>query len=182
MLERRFLGALGVALLGALGCRSEWKDVGDPCVLREEQDPRYPGLVVGDVVVQTGAEECDSKVCIAHGFQGRASCPYGQSAGAGECVTPDGDEVEVAVQPQLVRRPASGVMICSCQCAGPGPGPFCECGEGTTCVPLVADIGLSDDSVGSYCIGLGTSFVDSTYSREVCSPALGNCDDRVSGD
>jgi len=141
-------------LLLAVGCgktaegEGELLGLGDACLLSDELNPRFSGYAVTEVVLEDHAQACASEVCLAHGFQGRVGCPYGQAAGERRCRTSSGELVETAVEPQLLERPPSSAMICSCRCAGPGPGPFCDCGEGMEC----AELFLGLPGAGSYCI------------------------------
>jgi hypothetical protein len=120
-------------------------------------------------------------------FQGRVSCPYGQSqATADDCVAgqnaacadpnsaqyktscrkpgEDGvdiaDRINIEVPGQLKERQADDAVYCSCRCDGPDAAArYCECPDGFSCENLVEDIGLGKGQLaGSYCVKDGTNF------------------------
>jgi len=122
------------------------------------------------VNIDDHATMCESHVCIQNHFQGRASCPYGQVEGGGDCLAAGSyDSVTVPVAAQLQARPARQASICSCQCAGPGPGPYCTCSESMQCEHLVDNLGLGDNLAGSYCIPKDTQY-DPQGDASTCSP------------
>jgi hypothetical protein len=130
------------------------KPLGGPCIPVEEDDPGSGGFDLNQISINGNAVDCQSTVCLIHQFQGRVSCPYGQTASPnadGEtCTTPNGATVTVPVAAQLIDRPPSNSVYCTCHCAGPGPGPFCACPTGFACSPLI-DGSQSDPYAGSYC-------------------------------
>lgn len=154
--------------------------IGTPCILPEEADPTFTGFDGAEIIVDDHHDGCQSGTCLVHHLQGRASCPYGQTAAevatGGRCFRPySTDLVRVPVRPQLSERPASKHSICSCRCGGPGPGPFCECGAGMECAQLVDVLGLDADELsGSYCIPEGTRY-DATAARHECDRATMSC-------
>lgn len=138
--------------------------MGAPCIPGVEQQPDFSGFTVEEVNVEIGSPACGGGVCLTHHFQGRVSCPYGQTedalsldpADGRRCRVPGetGAAVEVPVPPQLVERRAENVVHCSCQCAGSDPAvEYCQCPEGMECVEL----GLS-----SHCIKTGTPYEPGT--------------------
>ncbi len=158
-----FLAALPL-LLTLAGCSSEVEvfnrtnaelvaRVGDPCVLQDENDPSFSGARLGETIIEE-PDACGTGICLAWHFQGRASCPEGGEPG--ECETPAGEPVTVAVEPQLEDRPAEEAMICSCRCSGDDLyGPLCDCPEGFACRHIVEDLGLGEESsryAGGYCV------------------------------
>lgn len=187
MFRQRMARLFGMTLLPLVGCADQEAadaelPLGEQCVLGDEREPNFSGFSRDEVVIETDTGVCGSGVCLANGFQGRSSCPYGQSAGAAECWTPDGEVVEVAVEPQLLQRPPSDATICSCRCAGPGPGPFCECGKGMDCTPLSPALGVNDEAADSYCIPKGRGYDPSTFARELCDAERQNCEERMPSD
>jgi hypothetical protein len=57
--------------------------VGDPCTPEQEYDPTFLGFSVGEVNVESKSFDCQTRLCLANHFQGRVTCPYGQTkAGA----------------------------------------------------------------------------------------------------
>jgi hypothetical protein len=66
------------ALYGAPGCGAT--GVGDPCIPDEEYDPTFQAFALGDVNVESKSYVCLTRLCLVNHFQGRVSCPYGQTA------------------------------------------------------------------------------------------------------
>lgn len=67
-------GTLG---LSALGCQSG--GVGDPCIPEDEYHQTFNGYAPTEVNVESKSFQCETRVCIVNHFQGRVSCPYGQT-------------------------------------------------------------------------------------------------------
>jgi hypothetical protein len=161
---------------------SQYEDIGVPCILEDESQPDFSGSSQREMYAGgTTLDECDSGVCLANHFQGRVSCPYGQTteqaASDPTCFVPGANEpVTVAVDPQLLSRPAATTMTCSCQCGGPGAGPFCNCPSGTVCETTLPITG--DPNAPMYCV-VERSVWDPTAppSPEVCIESDSNCGD-----
>jgi hypothetical protein len=162
---------------------------GAPCVPRLERDASFNGFGLEAVNLEFGSFECASNICLLNHFQGRASCPYGQTTEDAlqnpSCFLPGSDQpVTVPVDPQLVARPADETAICSCRCDGADPDQsYCACPSGMECAPLVRDIGVDGLGtslyiVGSYCIPSGTEY-DPMYppDPQVCVSNEMNCGD-----
>lgn len=137
-------GTLG---LSALGCESG--GVGDPCTPEDEYQQGFNGYGVTEVNIESKSFQCETRVCIVNHFEGRVSCPYGQSdadlAGEGptsprrcrvpgtsgeHCIDVDEntvpcpgaeniDVVNVPVTSQRLARNAQDTVYCSCRCKGP---------------------------------------------------------------
>lgn len=45
----------------------------------QEYDPTFAGFDPGEVNVESKSFDCETRLCLANHFQGRVSCPYGQS-------------------------------------------------------------------------------------------------------
>ena len=67
-----------VVAYGALGCESG--GVGDPCIPEEEYKQGFSGFALSEVNVESRSFQCETRVCIVNHFQGRVSCPYGQTS------------------------------------------------------------------------------------------------------
>lgn len=138
--------------------------LGAPCLPSHENLASFSDFDVEEVTLITNTPQCDSGMCLVNQFQGRVSCPYGntkESLPADHCFLPGSDQrVPVAVRPQLVERQDETAVFCSCRCDGPGDGPFCECPSDMRCTPLIGEVRLpaDPDIVGSYCIPQGTAF------------------------
>ncbi len=186
---------LGTLLLGsfALGC--ETGGVGDPCTPEDEYQPNFPGYSADEVNVESRSFQCETRVCLVNHFQGRVSCPYGQTETEIASLNPNdparcripgtsgedpNDAITAAVLPQFVERQADRAVYCSCRCRNAqgstdDGAQYCECPSGFTCEKLLDDLGLgSPELAGSYCIKNGTKYDKAAASSE-CSPALVNC-------
>jgi hypothetical protein len=160
--------------------------VGSPCLPAVESIADFSGFGLNEVNVEFGSADCDSTICLMNHFQGRVSCPYGQTSeqtmtASHACFVPRTNlPVVVAVEPQLADRTAEKHATCSCRCDGPGPGPFCACPSGTQCRPIVRELGVTggESFEGSYCIPTGTYF-DPYVPRDadLCVPDDMNCGD-----
>lgn len=178
---RRLLAACWLA--GGLGgCESG--GVGDPCVPEEEYAPDFAAFSAEEAVAETRSMQCETRVCLANHFQGRTSCPYGQTeqqaANDPRCFVP-GTQVPIrdAVSPQLLQRRDDDAVYCSCRCDGPDQGArYCECPTGFSCQELVPKLGLGHEELtGSYCIREGTNFVPRLLKpAEMCDAAKKNCE------
>lgn len=63
--------------LGALAC--EPGGVGDPCIPEDEYQTTFGGYDPSEVNVESRSFQCETRVCLVNHFQGRVSCPYGQT-------------------------------------------------------------------------------------------------------
>lgn len=198
--------AVGASFIGS-NCGGS--GVGDPCVPEEEYLTTFSGFAVGEVNVESRSFQCQTRVCLVNHFQGRVSCPYGQTeTTAGKCASeaesctpgssdheiscrvPDrsgsevSERISVKVAAQLKERTADDAVYCSCRCAGPDAGArYCECPSGFVCEPLVDDYGHGKGSLaGSYCIKENTAYDRTTLSNELCRNTEGNCGSLVDKD
>jgi len=201
--EAPWAWALGAMALGlsALGC--DPGGVGDPCTPEDEYRQQVPGYAVTEVNVESRSFQCETRVCLVNHFQGRVSCPYGQTPeeatecmGGGDCSPNNGkgcrvpgtdgqetnngqfvDRIEVAVAPQLIERSADDAVYCSCRCDGDDENArYCECPSGFACVELVEDLGLGADQLaGSYCIKEGTRYNTQQSVGMKCDKNAKNC-------
>ncbi len=161
----------GALVLGwtALGCTPG--GVGDPCTPEDEYQQTFNGFQVTETNVESRSFQCETRVCLVNHFQGRVSCPAGQTGAqaapysdpgpntmqngswAPQCSIPgtetnpgdrnSEDNINVAVPPQLVDRQTDQAVYCSCRCDGPDKNArYCECPEGFQCEQLVDDLKL----------------------------------------
>src|SRR5258706_15960238 len=57
--------------------------IGDPCVPEDEYQRYFSGYELNEVDFETRSFQCETRVCLVNHFQGRASCPYGQTLSNG---------------------------------------------------------------------------------------------------
>jgi hypothetical protein len=162
----RFGFVATVLLGGGLPC-CQAAGVGDPCVPEDEYQAFFSGYELTELDLETRSVQCATRVCLVNHFQGRVSCPYGQSLANGapaRCHIPGtsgpAGAIRVDVRPQLTNRRADDAVYCSCRCDGPDPlARYCHCPEGFACTELMRDVGLgSAELSGSYCIKAGTAY------------------------
>lgn len=163
------------------GCNSA--RVGDPCVPEDEYSEKFSSFSAEEVNVESASLQCESRLCLSNHFQGRVSCPYGQTEQQAQndprCFIP-GTKTPVsgAVEPQLLARRAEDTVYCSCRCDGPEANArYCECPSGYACKELVPRFGLNKQAqlVGSYCIKEGTAYDSRATSRNTCDPQKEDC-------
>ena len=69
-----------VVVVPQTGCKST--GVGDPCVPEQEYAQDFMGFDYHEVNVESKSFQCQTRLCLVNHFQGRVSCPYGQTAQA----------------------------------------------------------------------------------------------------
>lgn len=162
----------------ALGC--ETGGVGDPCIPEDEYQAGFPGYSADEVNVESRSFQCETRVCLVNHFQGRVSCPYGQSESQISSLAPNDparcripgtsgavatDEITAPVKAQFSKRQADKSVYCSCRCKNAAGSTedgarYCECPSGFKCEKLLDDLGLgSAELAGFYCVKDGTSYV-----------------------
>jgi hypothetical protein len=173
------LAVLNASLL--VGCDAG--GVGDPCLPEDEYSSEFQSYASGEVYSEMRSLSCSTRVCMVNHFQGRVSCPYGQTqteaAENPRCFLPGtSDPVRAAVSPQLIERPADAAVYCSCRCDGPDPDArYCDCPSGFACEELVPQLGLGKKELsGSYCVREGSSFDKSVLAGGNCDRAKQNCE------
>jgi len=168
-------------IVTALGCgRSDTEGLGVPglgdrCMPMTEQRKDFSGFSETEVTLESGHEQCETRLCLIHHLRGRVSCPYGQSEAEAlqvdtaanwgiRCRVPgtDGsrpeDRVQVPVPAQKFARQPETAVYCSCRCADTldetdGGADYCHCPRGFTCTHLTDDIGLGPTELtGSFCV------------------------------
>jgi len=157
--------------------------LGEPCLPDDELSADFSGFSANEVNIADQFSGCASHVCVANHFQGRVSCPYGQTAADGGCLVPSTTTpVSAPVSPQLEARQAAKAVTCSCQCAGYGPGPYCTCPTSMVCEHLVDYLDVADPDAappklsayaGSYCIPAGAEYDSRQLDRLCTEPNCG---------
>lgn len=175
--------ALLAAIVGSSSCKAG--NVGDPCIPDDEYGADFTGYGAIEANVESQSFECASRVCLVNHFQGRVSCPYGQTvADLGRpgtdprrCRLPgtsgqsSDDVVRVPVDAWDVDRPASDAVYCSCRCAGPDPNArYCTCPSGYACREILPNVHVGlEQMVGSYCVRNGTEFRPVNLGGPTCA-------------
>ena len=196
-----------VSLMSSTGCQAS--GVGDPCVPDNEYDQitdptaTPPSFTINEASAESGSYQCQTRVCLVNHFQGRVSCPFGQSgtgqasaaaAGlacatldptdpnyCGPCVVP-GSKAQVPglVPAQCLDRTAAEAVYCSCRCSdengGTTGGNFCSCPDGFQCSSpdLIARFGNGDKGLaGGFCIKTNTAYQP---GASPCTLTSGTCD------
>jgi hypothetical protein len=156
--------------------------VGDPCIPDAEYSTTFSPFSIKEIYFEVQSMTCETRVCLVNHFQGRVSCPLGQSDGTSEpgCYVPgaaqedESTRVKDPVPAWDLDRPPERSVYCSCRCDGPDPGArYCECPSGYACTELAPE-GLSDTKQGlkgSYCIKRGTEFSVSEVDGPTCADA-----------
>jgi len=165
--------------------------IGAPCHSDVDLDPTYAGANYYEIGVIPNDPMCNGGACVIDHFQGRTSCPYGQSADGAvpegtACSIPGSDAaIQAAVAPWCSQRPPSEVVTCSCRCADlaggtDDSGTFCTCPAGFTCTQLVSSLGAGVDTslAGAYCIQAGSAFDPDggPFSCSECNPTSNPCE------
>lgn len=167
--------SLFLGLSATTGC--DPGGIGDPCIPEDEYRPNFSNFAATEVYIESRSFQCETRVCLVNHFQGRVSCPYGQSSEMlslppdapercripGTDGTEEGESVDVRVEPWRVDRAPDDSVYCSCRCDGPDPdAQYCECPSGYSCEELVPELGVSNTGrrqlTGSYCIKAGTKY------------------------
>jgi hypothetical protein len=68
-----------LSVISGSGCASG--GVGDPCIPEQEYDVCFGGFDEKEVNIESKSFQCLTRLCLVNHFQGRVSCPYGQTAG-----------------------------------------------------------------------------------------------------
>jgi hypothetical protein len=139
--------------------------IGMSCVTQDDLSPTMAGYQEHEISIY---DRDDGVVCLVDHFQGRVSCPYGQTDEdlalpvdhPNRCITSSGELVTAGVVPQLSGRPPGDAVYTSCHCAGANPDqPYCRCPSGFQCAELIEDLGLgSTEYAGSWCQRRATAF------------------------
>lgn len=182
------LGLISVLAVGALPLACQSGGVGDPCVPEDEYNTDFAGFKVTEENIESRSFQCQTRICLVNHFQGRVSCPFGQTSpppafdpakgcqraddktdeGKPCCVPGTDTPVDVEVCGQCTtetKRDAAQAVYCSCRCDVADGEPddpnfnFCECPTGYSCSQIRPNVGLGDKQLtGKYCIKEGTAF------------------------
>jgi hypothetical protein len=97
--------AATVVVASGTGCNST--GVGDPCVPELEFQQAFLGFSISEVSVESKSFQCQTRACLVNHFQGRVSCPYGQTSSPGSIigVGPGGTAGQTAPDPTACKTP-----------------------------------------------------------------------------
>lgn len=163
--------------------------LGQPTVSPVEMEPKFNGYASVETDSDESCPGCGDNACVVNHFQGRVTCPYGQTQE--EIDTLPGDHplrcratdvegqvttepVLIPVKPQLIERRPADTVVCSCQCAGregaaPPEGGWCSCPASMECASLFVDNwAFTRPSIASYCIPRGTAYDPNAEYSLVC--------------
>jgi hypothetical protein len=161
---------VGLLLLVLTGCESG--GVGDPCTPEIEYDSDFGGFAIEETYVESNSFQCQTRLCLVNHFQGRVSCPDGQSDHEGRCRVPDGSSLVTApVRGWDLDRPPDEAVYCSCRCDGPdADAPYCDCPAGFQCTELVPDVKVAPGQLaGSYCVRADAQFREGDVDGRECT-------------
>jgi hypothetical protein len=170
MTRRAFIVVWQLVVPLGLGCAEE--GVGDPCIPEEEYAADFGGFGIEEVGVESQSLQCATRLCLVNHFQGRVSCPRGQTradldlegSDPARCRAPGSNDARTAVSVPVTAwdldRPPDRAVYCSCRCDGPDPkAHYCQCPRGYACAELVPDVGFGAAQLpGAYCVKEGTAF------------------------
>jgi hypothetical protein len=165
-------------VLGALNIGCQSGGIGDPCVPEDEYQQYFSGYSVTEVNLESRSFQCETRLCLVNHFNGRVSCPYGQTGPTDKypCHVPGttGDEntIQVPVNKQFTGRSPANSVYCSCRCAGPEPeGRYCKCPTGFQCERLLDYIPVLGykELAGSYCVKDGTAYSEDADKGTTCT-------------
>lgn len=73
------LGLISVLAVGALPTACQSGGVGDPCTPEDEYNTDFAGFKVTEENIESRSFQCQTRICLVNHFQGRVSCPFGQT-------------------------------------------------------------------------------------------------------
>jgi hypothetical protein len=135
----------------------------------------FSGYEATEVNIESKSFQCETRLCLVNHFNGRVSCPYGQTALEATGMVPKPEEqlchipgtsgaatrIKVQVNKQFDGRRAADTVYCSCRCAGSDSNArYCKCPTGFQCSKLLDPIDRlgAKELAGSYCIKNGTEY------------------------
>jgi hypothetical protein len=140
----RFVAAIFFGVVGSLQIACASSGVGDPCTPEAEfgAADKTGAAVLTDISVDLNSTQCDTRVCLSHFFQGRVTCPYGNSQASGqkgECkAVPDlrglytldgtqGGTLCCPVVGDVTMTPIQNPVPGQCANRGPADSVYCSC-------------------------------------------------------
>lgn len=183
-----FVVAAILSAFSVLGCNAG--GVGDPCIPEDEYVDTFSAYSAQEVNIESRSFQCESRVCLVNHFQGRVSCPYGQTDTSlpgdndAACRIPGtkNEAIKVTVAPQIQSRQTDDAVYCSCRCANADGQTndgkhYCGCPGGFHCAQLIDDLKIgSSQLAGGYCVRNGTDWKAGAAS--CINPSDAGCCDR----
>jgi hypothetical protein len=162
----------GVATL-PLACQSA--GVGDPCTPEQEYEAHFTGFNVAEAYIESRSFQCATRVCLVNHFQGRVSCPLGQSAAS----------IQPCDGPDDTRCAPAGKCVAS-ETRAPVCDP-CDPSTDAGCLPLACPPGLTCDPARRVCtcdsaksptlsldgVGYACSYFDPSCVPSAAAPCTG---------
>jgi len=153
--------------------------VGDACFPEDEAIAKFNGTNIKEFGFSRDSTRCGPDLfCLRYHFQGRVTCPYGQTQeemdtlpvdDPARCRVPDeqgnmtSQPVTLPVAPQLLERRPEDVIFCTCEC---GNDPTCTCPAGFECeAPIPRNWGIA------YCIKSAFKYDRTMPPTAVCEKA-----------
>src|SRR4051812_33322949 len=73
------LALISVGALSVVPVACQTGGIGDPCTPEDEYDTQFPGFKVQQENIESRSFQCATRICLVNHFQGRVSCPRGQT-------------------------------------------------------------------------------------------------------
>jgi hypothetical protein len=169
--------------------------VGDPCVPPDELEATFSGFSIAqEYIVASDYFSCNAGICLVNHFQGRVTCPLGQTApmpcagpadtttcGAGAtCVSAElpADACDPAADApcgNTGRFCDPALKVCKCT-SDAGCGEGAACGVGGRCVAFVCSAGGCQQQGQSDAVNAGKACCVPGTTTPVTAPVCGACD------
>jgi hypothetical protein len=168
------LALISVGAVGILPVACQSGGVGDQCTPEDEYDTQFAGFKVAEENIESRSFQCSTRICLVNHFQGRVSCPEGQSAsqitscnGPSDTTSCDTAAGEQCVASQVFAPACSGSSGCPTGTTCNNVSQLCECNTDQTINGVTFFCEPSDPG----CTGTGCSQVLKSY---LCHKP-GNC-------
>jgi hypothetical protein len=142
--------------------------VGDPCTPEEEYVAGFAGFNLAEVYIESRSFQCSTRVCLVNHFQGRVSCPLGQSAAGVRACSGPGDDASCGSSGTCTAAETFAEPCVPCDASGDPTCPASACPEGLTCDP--AHGVCTCDSAKSPTLALDGVSYGCSYFDPACVP------------
>jgi hypothetical protein len=123
-LRSALAGLAAVAAVSALPAACQSGGVGDPCTPEQEYVAHFTGFNIAEAYIESRSFQCATRLCLVDHFQGRVSCPLGQSAADIKLCAGPGDT-----------SCGPGSQCAAAETFAPPCDPSVRCPNGLTCDP-----------------------------------------------